>query len=343
MIMLTERQLHILQAIVDGFIRSAQPVGSRQLSKHEAVPFSAATIRNDMADLEELGLLEKTHTSSGRVPSEKGYRFYVDHLLRARSLERTDLERIRSIFGDRLLETELIIRKSADILSELTNYTSILLGPDVGQHKVRRFQIIPLSDDHAVAIIVTDGGHVEHRNFHIPEDIHPSDIERMVNILNEHLVGVPLHEIDLRMQTEISGILSRHVGRYGELFKSFRESLSATNEERLFFGGRMNMLTQPEFNDPQKARQLMHYMEVTPLAALHFDLGGDGIHIRIGSENGHLAMEDCSVITASYTAGEGMKGAIAIVGPTRMDYARVVSVLDYMSRGLSRELGRHLK
>jgi heat-inducible transcriptional repressor len=343
MIMLTERQLHILQAIVDGFIRSAQPVGSRQLSKLETVPFSAATIRNDMADLEEMGLLEKTHTSSGRVPSEKGYRFYVDHLLRTRSLERTDLERIRSIFDDRLLETELIIRKTADILSELTSYTSILLGPDVGQHTVRRFQIIPLSDDYAVAIIVTDGGHVEHRNFHIPEDIHPSDIERMVNILNEHLVGVPLHEIDRKMETEISGIFRRHVGRYGDMFRSFRESLSATNEERLFFGGRMNMLTQPEFNDPEKARQVMHYMEDEPLAALLFDFGGDGIHIRIGSENGHLAMEDCSVITASYTAGEGRKGAIAIVGPTRMDYARVVSVLDYMSRGLSRELGRHLK
>ncbi|WP_040228865.1 heat-inducible transcriptional repressor HrcA [Bhargavaea cecembensis] len=338
--MMTERQLHILQAIVDGFIQSAQPVGSRQLSKLETVPFSAATIRNDMADLEELGFLEKTHTSSGRVPSEKGYRFYVDHLLEKERLEQEDLDRIRSIFNDRLLETELLIRKTADILSELTTYTSVLLGPDVKQHRVKRFQIIPLSADSAVAIIVTDAGHVEHRTFHVPEEVHPADIERMVNLLNDRLVGIPLHELDARLGRELHELLERHVGRYGDMFSSFREAVSSANDERVVFGGMLNMLAQPEFNDPEKARQVMHYMEDSPFAGLLLDIGKEGIHIRIGSENGHLAMEDCSVITASYTAGEGRKGAIAIIGPTRMDYGRVVSVLDYMSRGLSRELGR---
>ncbi|MFC0231755.1 heat-inducible transcriptional repressor HrcA [Bhargavaea ullalensis] len=339
--MMTERQLHILQAIVDGFIQSAQPVGSRQLSKLETVPFSAATIRNDMADLEELGFLEKTHTSSGRVPSEKGYRFYVDHLLEKEHLNKEDLSRIRGIFNDRLLEAELLIRKTADILSELTNYTSVLLGPDVKQHRVKKFQIIPLSADSAVAIIVTDAGHVEHRTFHVPEDVHPADIERMVNLLNDRLVNIPLHELDARLGHEMARLLERHVGRYGKMFTSFRQAVSSANDDdRVIFGGMLNMLSQPEFHDPDKARQVIHYMEDAPLAGMLLDFGKEGIHIRIGSENGHLAMEDCSVITASYTAGEGRKGAIAIVGPTRMDYGRVVSILDYMSRGLSRELGR---
>ncbi len=137
--MLTNRQLQILQVIIDDFILSAQPVGSRQISKKQGITFSPATIRNEMADLEELGYLEKTHTSSGRVPSEKGYRFYVDHLLSPQGINSRDIQQIQSIFNDRLVEVEHIIRKSANILSELTSYTSILLGPDVQRHRVKRF------------------------------------------------------------------------------------------------------------------------------------------------------------------------------------------------------------
>ena len=165
--LLTDRQLLIFQVIVDDFIRSAQPVGSRSLSKKEEISFSSATIRNEMADLEELGFIEKTHTSSGRIPSEKGYRYYVDHLLSPQSVKSTrDVSMIQSIFAERIFEFEKIIQRSAKILSELTNYTSIVLGPAVSINKLKRIQIIPLNKETAVAIFVTDTGHVENRTFH---------------------------------------------------------------------------------------------------------------------------------------------------------------------------------
>ena len=193
--MLTNRQLLILQLTVDDFIESAQPVGSRQLSKKPEAPFSPATIRNEMADLEEMGYLEKTHTSSGRIPSEKGYRFYVDHLLTTEKLNTEDSIHLRSVFREKIVETEELIRKSATILSDLTNYTSILLGPDTSLHAVKRFSIVPLDEKTAVAIIVTDNGRVENRLFNVPEGFTASDIEKMVNILNERLIGTPLVHI----------------------------------------------------------------------------------------------------------------------------------------------------
>ncbi|MEK3934142.1 heat-inducible transcriptional repressor HrcA [Sporosarcina sp. FSL W7-1349] len=336
--MLTNRQLLILQLTVDDFIESAQPVGSRQLSKKPEAPFSPATIRNEMADLEEMGYLEKPHTSSGRVPSEQGYRYYVDHLLTPEKLTKEDSIRLRSIFKERVVETEELIRKSATILSDLTDYTSILLGPNTAQHAVKRFSIVPLDDRMAVAIIVTDNGHVENRLFTVPEGFTSSDIEKMVNILNERLVGTPLHHLQKMLVKETKMVLERHIRHAGELYASFHNAIAIEPEERLYFGGKMNMMKQPEFNDIQKVKTFFELMEKGLPAMTFFQEDVLGIHVRIGSENKDNAMEDCSVITATYDAGENTTGSIAIIGPKRMDYGRVITLLDSMSKDLSKEL-----
>lgn len=336
--MLTNRQLLILQLTVNDFIESAQPVGSRQLSKKPEAPYSPATIRNDMADLEELGYLEKTHTSSGRVPSEKGYRFYVDHLLTPEKLTLADSMQLRSIFQDRVMETEELIRNSAKIISELTNYTSILLGPDMSMHSVKRFSIVPLDDTKAVAIIVTNNGHVENRVFDVPQGMLASDIEKMVNILNERLVGTPLSFLQNKLALETKTVFEQHVHHAGELFASFQRAMTIKPEERLYFGGKMNMMKQPEFNDLQKMKMIFELMENGAPAMTFFQDGSKGIHVRIGSENNHNAMEDCSVITANYSAGDNMAGSIAIIGPKRMDYGRVITMLDILSENLSQAL-----
>ncbi|KXH87393.1 heat-inducible transcriptional repressor HrcA [Sporosarcina sp. HYO08] len=338
--MLTKRQLLILQLTVNDFIQSAQPVGSRQLSKKPEAPFSPATIRNEMADLEEMGYLEKTHTSSGRVPSEKGYRFYVDHLLIPEKLNVEDSEHLRSVFKDKVMETEELIRKSATILSDLTNYTSILLGPDTSVHAVRRFSIVPLDERNAVAIIVTDNGRVENRLFTVPEGFTASDIEKMVNILNERLVGTPLVNLQKMLVQEAKTILEQHIQHAGEIFASLKKAISIEPEDRLYFGGKMNMIKQPEFNDIQKMKTMFDLLENGMPAMSFFQEGAMGIHVRIGSENKHIAMEDFSVITATYSAGEDTTGSIAIVGPKRMDYGRVITLLDMMSTDLSRELAK---
>jgi len=340
--MLTNRQLQILQVIVDDFVISAQPVGSRQISKKEWIPFSPATIRNEMADLEELGYLEKTHTSSGRVPSEKGYRFYVDHLLQPKSMSFEDIGLIQSIFKSQIVEMEQVIRESANILSDLTSYTTILLGPNVGKHRVKRFQIVPLSRDTAVAIIVTDNGHVENRTITLPEGFNPSDIEKTVNILNERLVGVPLLELQSKLELETFEVLKQHVHTADAIFQSLKNVTAVQNENKIYFGGKTNMLNQPEFHDLNKVRALMELMDKESQVISLFQPSNSGIHIRIGSENNHLAMDDLSVITASYSVGKDQEGSIAIIGPTRMDYQRVITLLDVMRNGLSRVLSNKL-
>ncbi|WP_313891792.1 heat-inducible transcriptional repressor HrcA [Psychrobacillus sp.] len=340
--MLTNRQVLILQVTVDDFIETAQPVGSRQISKKEEVPYSPATIRNDMADLEDMGFLEKTHTSSGRIPSEKGYRYYVDNMLTPQLISTDELTQIRSVFEERMVETEQVIRKSAKILSDLTSYTSILLGLDVRKHRVKRFSVVPLTDDSAVAIIVTDSGHVENRVFSIPESFSSSDIERMVNLLNDSLVGVYLHELQTKLEAVTQSILRQRLGRLDDLVGSLNKSMKIEHEDKVYYGGKMHLLNQPEFNDLKKARSIMYLMDHVNQIPGIFPVDKKGIQIRIGSENNHLAMEDCSVITASYAIGEEQMGSIAIIGPTRMDYKRVVSLLDIMSGDLSRELSRIL-
>lgn len=340
MVMLTNRQLLILQLTVDDYIQSAQPVGSRQLSKKPEAPFSPATIRNEMADLEEMGFLEKTHTSSGRVPSEQGYRFYVDHLLTESKLDREDSQQLSSIFQQKIMETEELIRKSATIISDLTNYTSILLGPDSSMNTVRRFSIVPLDQNTAVAIIVMDNGQVENRLFNVPKGFSASDIEKMVNILNERLVGTPLVHLHKKLIQETKAILEKHIDRAGDLYASFKEAIAITPEERLYFGGKLNMINQPEFHDIEKMKTFIDLIEKGTHATSIFENIHPGIAVKIGSENNHNAMTDFSVITATYSADEMTNGSIAIIGPKRMDYGRVITLLNLLSHDLSRELAR---
>lgn len=341
--MLTNRQLLILQVTVEDFIQTAQPVGSRQLSKKTEVSFSPATIRNEMADLEELGFLEKTHTSSGRVPSQKGYRYYVDHFLSPNNLESSEIKQLKSVFEEKVLETEQIIQKTASILSELTSYTTILLGPDVQKHRVKKFSLVPLAGQTAVAIIITDTGHVENRIVELPAGFSPEDMEKTVNILNDKLTGVFLHDLPTVLEREAYVLLEQHVGRYADLYRSLTTSLGGNAGEKVYVGGKTNLLQYPEFHDLQKATGLFTLMDQLPQHTAIFSKNESGLQIRIGSENNVAGMEGMSVISANYAIGDEQRGSIAIIGPTRMDYKRVVSLLDAMSGDLSRELTRILK
>jgi heat-inducible transcriptional repressor len=332
---LTDRQLLIFQVIVDDFIRSAQPVGSRSLSKKEDIHYSSATIRNEMADLEELGFLEKTHTSSGRIPSEKGYRFYVDHLLSPQKLNANDVDTVKSIFAERIYELEKIVQKSARILSELTNYTAIVLGPAVKENKLRKIQIVPLNKETAIAIIVTDKGHVENRMFHLPENLDTGDIEKMVNILNERLTGVPLEDLNNKIYKEVATLLRQHIHDYDALLNSIVDTLRIPAGEKLFFGGKTNILSQPEFHDIEKVKNLMNMIEHEEDIYDIIRQRPTGISVKIGKENQNSVMEDCSLITATYSMGTEQLGKIAILGPTRMEYSRVISLLQFLSRDLT--------
>lgn len=335
---LTDRQLLILQVIIDDFIHSAQPVGSRSLSKKEEISLSSATIRNEMSDLEELGFIEKTHTSSGRVPSDKGYRYYVDHLLSPQKLNEQDVYKVKSIFAERMYELERIVQKSAKILSELTNYTAIALGPAATDNKLKRIQIIPINKQTAVAIIVTDSGHVQNRMFQIPETIDASDLEKLTNILNERLVGVSIENLNEKIDKEVSLLFRQHINSYDSFIQTIARTLMIPSQEKLFFGGKTNILSQPEFHDLEKIRNLMNMIDQEDSIYELIRKQNSGINIKIGHENNNSAMVNCSLITATYSVGTERLGTIAILGPTRMEYSRVISLLDYISSDLTAEL-----
>ncbi|AKG35781.1 heat-inducible transcriptional repressor HrcA [Paenibacillus durus] len=343
--MLTERQRMILNAIVDDYIRSAEPVGSRSISKRGDVKYSPATIRNEMADLEELGFLEQPHTSAGRIPSHKGYRYYVDHLVPWNPEGSTETETIRAFFTEKLNAMEQLIQHAAMILSNMTNYTSILLGPEVFHTSLRHFQLLPLDDRTAVAIIVTSTGQVENRKVSIPPEISVSEMEKVVNLLNSKLVNVPLYKLKSRLYSELGQEMQRHISHYEELMQMLDKALESDSEQRVYLSGATNMLTQPEFRDVDKVKDILDLLEETPtlLKMLAPAAGGTGIRVRIGTENKHEAFADCSLITATYSIDGEAVGSIGILGPTRMEYAKVLGILGVLSRDLTAMLGHWYK
>ncbi|SFP20410.1 heat-inducible transcriptional repressor HrcA [Salibacterium halotolerans] len=336
--MLTDRQLFILQAIVDDYIQSAEPVGSRSLSKQSGMSYSPATLRNEMADLEEMGFLEKPHSSSGRIPSERGYRHYVDHLLLPHQLSNREIHDLRSLFARRVMETEQVVKQSATILSELTSYASIVLGPEIFESKMKQVQIIPLNDRTAVAILVTDTGHVENHTVSLPEALNSSDLEKIANILNDRLRGVPLYQLQNKITTEVAGLLRQHISSYREALLFTEETLQKSSEEKVYYGGKANLLSQPEFRDVDKVRMIFELLEEDHTMHELLKPEQGGLMIRIGQENANQAFEDCSIISASYSFNGNPVGTISIVGPTRMEYPRVIGLIEHLSRDLSKVL-----
>jgi heat-inducible transcriptional repressor len=341
--MLSERQRMILNAIVDDYIRFAEPVGSRSISKRGDVGFSPATIRNEMSDLEELGFLEQPHTSAGRIPSNKGYRYYVDHLVQYGALSGHELTVMKNFFAEKINEVEQVIQQVATVLSGLTNYTSIVLGPEVFNTTLKHLQIIPLNESTAVAIIVTNTGHVENKTFTLPEGIPMAEIERMVNMLNAKLQNVPLIQLRSRLYNEIGAELSKNVDRYDDLLKVMEAVLENDEQDRIFLGGATNMLTQPDFKDVDKVKHILDLLDEKPNLLRLFASLPEGIQVRIGSENSEEAITQCSLITASYSIGDQHLGTIGILGPTRMEYGKVIRLLDYLSRDMPLILGRWYK
>ncbi|WP_026689186.1 heat-inducible transcriptional repressor HrcA [Alteribacter aurantiacus] len=336
--MLTERQLLILKAIIDDYVCHAEPVGSRSVSKREDMNFSPATIRNEMADLEELGFLEKPHSSAGRIPSQKGYRYFVDHMLSPTMLTKNEVADIRLMYEEQFVEFEKLIQQSAKILSSLTSYTSIVLGPELFESTLKQIQLVPISKDSAVAIIVTDTGHVENQTVTVPGGFDVREIEKIVNILNDKLQGVPLIHLRHKLSTEIRKVLSKYVDQYDQTMEMLNQMFRQSHNEKVFYAGKTNILTQPEFNDVNRVRDLFNIFEEDQLISKHFRSEQHGMKIKIGEENEFAPFDDCSIITATYSIDGKHLGTVGVLGPTRMEYQRVVGVLDFFSKDLTKVL-----
>ncbi len=332
--MLTDRQLVILKTIIDEFAISAEPVGSKLLIEKYGLPYSSATIRNEMAILEELGYLEKTHTSSGRVPSLMGYRFYVDSLMEI-NVEDEVKQQLQTVFYDRRKSVNEIVVECCDILSELTSLTSVGLGPDASRESLQRITLVPLTHKSVTAIIVTDKGHVENKTFAINPELSLEDLNNCVSLMNDLLVGCPINEILDKLEDEVKPILAARIRQHELLFNAFMEAFVRFAGSNVHFSGKENMLYQPEYSDVVKVRKIVKAFENNDLWR-QLNPVDQGMMIRIGDSDYELGIEDVSIISSSFKTGDHTHGSISVIGPTRMQYNRVVSLVEYISNEIQK-------
>ena len=326
--MLNRRKIEIFKAIVEEFIATAEPVGSKKLSDKYQLPYSTATIRNEMNDLEQMGLLEKTHTSSGRVPSTNGYRYYVEHIME-KQLDDEFAVTVRSILEDSRLRIEDVVKQSCDILSQMTNMTSIVLGPEANTQRLEHIKLFPVDARNAVAVFITDTGHTENKVFHFEREVSLKDIESCCDIMNDRLKGTFIREVVEKMQS-IRPLIERSVERHEMLFNAFVNAFIRFASDNVYFSGQNNMLYQPDFADVEKLKKLMAMMEDHQVLR---DIGeGRGELILKTSENSQLVwLEDVAVVSSKFKMDQE-EGQLMLVGPSRMAYGQVVSLIDYLAK-----------
>ncbi|MEE1199348.1 MAG: heat-inducible transcriptional repressor HrcA [Christensenellales bacterium] len=330
-----DRKYLILRAIIDDYITTAMPVGSRTISRKSGVGFSPATIRNEMSDLEELGYLDQPHTSAGRVPSVKAYRLYVDQLINVGRLSSDERERMHEHLSRRSAQVESVIRNAANVLSEATRYTSVIVAPKLGTLRIKHIQLVPVAKSKALMIIVTNLGIVKDAVIRVPEGLDADHLYSISKHFTEKLADKPLEDV---RQTFSEMLRDAEINRklLGETLTVIEQRLEAEDSSDVIIGGSSNLLNYPEYSDVEKARSLLSVLESkeTIRKLVKRDSGMD-VTIRIGPENGVPELNDCSIVTVNYRAGDKARGTLGIIGPTRMNYNRVISVLEFIGRALS--------
>lgn len=331
--MLTERRALILKTIVEEFVSTAEPVGSKgDIWAH--LNCSSATIRNEMAALEELGYLEKTHTSSGRIPSEQGYRYYVDEILKINQPKESNYPKVDEILGSYILGNDDVINRALNMISELTSYTSMILGPSNSRSLVKKIELVKIAPNEALILIITDKGHVEKRKLFL-DGLEMQDLQQVIRILNDFLVNVPVEDISRKLAYELNSIeLKEYLQYHQTLLEAFMRAFSKFNEERRFMSGQYNLLYEPEFNDINKVRAFIEAIDKEEIFRL-IDRNAKGVTVKIGSENKLQFMENCTIISVPYQVPTGEIGTIAVVGPKRMNYKKVIPLLEYIAMNMS--------
>ncbi|MDD3921404.1 MAG: heat-inducible transcriptional repressor HrcA, partial [Eubacteriales bacterium] len=332
------RKIRILQAIIDDYIMTASPVGSRSISKRSDFNLSSATIRNEMSDLEEMGYLEQPHTSSGRVPSHKAYRLYVNNMMQRAQLSKEEQKTIRSYFSHRMDEVEGIIKQTAAALSDVTHYTAMVLPPQLHAVRLKHIQIVPVSSERALVIMVTDAGLVRDAMIRIPENMDVHRMEQLSHMLTERFRD---HRLDQITQADLIE-LAEDMGMERAFFSSMMDAMERNMQPDVHaveLSGSTNMLAFPEYADMNKAKNFLAaiegkdtlYQMLKKASTMEFS-------ITIGPENDREELTDCSVVTATYKVGDDPLGTFGIIGPTRMHYGRVLSILEFMRMSMSEAL-----
>lgn len=326
--MLSKRQENILEIIIREYVKEITPVGSKQIC--DELKCSSATVRNEMKALEDLGYLEKTHISSGRIPSEEGYRYYVDHLMKPKEMTGEEMLKLQTIFSNNRLELSDCLKKSLEIISDLTDYTSVVLGSSSNLNKLKKVEVLPLDEEELVAIIITDKGHIEHKKIKV-SGVPLKDISKTVELINKLIVGTPIDEVREKLEFEVKPIINQYVKQHEIVYNAFYDVFSdfaiKNNAE---YVGRTNILDQPEFSNVEKVKKIFDKLDDKDMLS-SIEENDNDINIYIGKES--QVDDDVTVIKTKYKNGND-EGVIAIIGPKRMEYSKVVSLLDYIKKNI---------
>lgn len=333
--MISDRQLKILEAIISDFIESAQPVGSRTISKKYPLGISSATIRNEMADLEELGYLFQPHTSAGRIPSDLGYRLYVDSLVQEYTISPRDKEIIQSLLLNKIIEAGDLAKQAVKILSEFTKLVAIVSIPKFNKCRLANLKLVKVSDSKVLLILVTDTGIVKNIQLAL-SNTEQYVLDRISDTMVDHLMGETIENIDVRAISRIKEKLKSLGDVVDYLIPILRDALKGLNGTEMHVDGISHLLSTYEFSDTEKARHIFEFLkDQQALEQLIEIVPTNQLSIKIGAEIGIEALDDCSIVASSYKVDGNNAGRILILGPKRMDYGAVVSTINYISNTLS--------
>ncbi len=334
--LLDDRKMKILQAIIRNYLETGEPVGSRTISKYTDLNLSSATIRNEMADLEELGYILQPHTSAGRIPSDKGYRLYVDRMMEEKERE---VEELKEILLEKEDKMEHLLKQVAKVLAQNTNYATMISAPQTQRNKLKFIQLSRVDEHQLLAVIVTEGNIIKNSILRVEEKLDDETLLKLNILLNTHLNGLSISEINLGMITAMKMQAGIHSSIVGNVIDAVAESIKAEEDLEIYTSGTNNIFKYPELADNQKASELINIFEEKQLLnslveETLADENNTGIQVYIGDETPVQTMKDCSVVTATYELGEGMRGTIGIIGPKRMDYDKVVGALKTITHQL---------
>ena len=335
---LQDRKMKILQAIIRNYLETGEPVGSRTISKYTDLKLSSATIRNEMADLEEMGLIMQPHTSAGRIPTDAGYRLYVDNML---GTERRQVDEMKSMLVEKQDRLENLLQQVARLLAANTNYASMISSPMMSRNKIKFIQLSQVDDDNVLAVIVLEGNLIRNRVIPVEGPLGAEQMLKLNMLLNTNLCGLPIEEITLGLIESIKRDAGIHTEIVSDVFDAAAEIVRKEEDLKIYTSGANNIFRYPELADHRKASEIISdFEEKQALTSIVQESLADsgssetGIQVYIGNEMPVASMRDCSVVTATYDLGEGMKGTVGIIGPRRMDYERVVDVLRHIMQQL---------
>lgn len=331
-----ERKIRILQAIINDYIQTAEPVGSRTIAKKYNLGISSATIRNEMADLEDMGYLEQPHSSSGRKPSNKGYRLYVDKLMQVPNLTEEEMYAIRKkILDSAIFEMDRAIRQATFLLAELTKLTCIVRTPSVSKSYIRHLQLVNMEfNNNILLILVTDNGVVKNNVIKVKKSVSDIILTTLSNLLNQRLRGLNSEQINLEVINNIKNDLREYEDIFNAIIPVLYENLRSADNSDIYMQGTVNIFNYPEYKDVEKAREFLSMLDnKDKVNELLND--SSNISVKIGNENYIEGAEDCSVVSAVYNLGSKPIGKIGLIGPTRMPYSKVISVLSNVVRELN--------